>query len=56
LEYHFVSSRDKTDVDVYCISSYLKAAIIGGNENKQTLSMEEQKCLYAFDGGAILKK
>ena len=49
LEYHCVSSRCMEDVDVYCLSCYLKTAVVGGNDNKRVLTKEEEMCLMEFD-------
>ena len=48
LEYHCLSSRCQSDVDIYCVSSYLKTAVVGGNDNKRNLSEHEMACLKAF--------
>jgi hypothetical protein len=48
LEYHCLSSRCQSDVDIYCVSSYLKTAIVGGNDNNRQLSEKEVECLNAF--------
>ena len=45
LEYHCLSSRCYTDVDLFCVSSYLKTAVVGGNDNKRKLSEREMACL-----------
>jgi hypothetical protein len=49
LEYHCLSSRVNADVDIFCVSSYLKTAVVGGNDNKRPLSEEEQMCLLAYE-------
>ena len=51
LEYHCLSSRCNTDVDIFCVSSYLKTAVVGGNDNKRTLDSKEQKCQLAYEYG-----
>ena len=48
LEYHCLSSRCQSDVDIYCVSSYLKTAIVGGNDTTRQLSENEVECLNAF--------
>ena len=50
LEYHCLSSRCTKNVDIFCDSSYLKTAVVGGNDNKRELSYSEFKCMLAFDG------
>ena len=49
LEYHCLSSRCYTDVDLFCVSSYLKTAVVGGNDNKRKLSEKEMDCLKYFE-------
>lgn len=49
LEYHCVSSRCNITKDVFCMSSYLKTAVVGGNDNKRKLNLEEQDGLEAYD-------
>ena len=56
LEYHCLSSRCKSDVDIFCLSSYLKTAVVGGHNNKRPLSKNEQECLKAFDKAVVAKK
>jgi hypothetical protein len=56
LEYHCLSSRCKEDVDIFCVSSYLKTAVVGGNDNKRALSEEEQKCLVAYEKSIAKKR
>ena len=48
LEYHCLSSRCQSDVAIYCVSSYSKTAIVGGNDNTRQLSEKEVECLNAF--------
>jgi len=48
LEYHCLSSRCQSDVDIYCVFSYLKTVIVGGNDNNKQLSKKEVECLNAF--------
>lgn len=45
LEYHCLSSRRCSEVDLFCVSSYLKTAVVGGNDNKRKLSEREMACL-----------
>ena len=56
LEYHCLSSRCKSDVDIFCLSSYLKTAVVGGHNNKRPLSKNEQECLKAFNEAVVAKK
>ncbi len=56
MEYHCVSSLCQNDVDVYCVSCYLKTAVVGGNDNKRKLNGEESECLGAFDDAVRLMK
>lgn len=49
LEYHCVSSRCNDEVDIFCISSYLKTAVVGGNDNKRALTENELDCMTAYD-------
>jgi len=48
LEYHCLLSRCKDDFDLFAVSSYLKTAVVGGNDNSVPLSNEEvkRKSLY----------
>ena len=48
LEYHCLSSRCCTEANLFCVSSYLKTAVVGGNDNKRNLSEHEMACLKAF--------
>ncbi len=48
LEYHCLSSRCQSDVDIYCVSSYLKTAVVGGNDNTRQLSEKAVECLNSF--------
>ena len=48
LEYHCLSSRCKADVDIFCVSSYLKTAIVGGNDNNRLLSDKEMESFNTF--------
>ena len=54
LEYHCVSSRCRGEDDVFCLSCYLKTAVVGGNNNKKKLSALEEECLGEYD--SILKQ
>jgi hypothetical protein len=57
LEYHCLSSRCDSDHNLFCVSSYLKTVIVGGNDNKRQLSVKEVKCMKAFDDANLsLKK
>ena len=49
LEYHCVSSRCNGEQRVFCMSSYLKTAVVGGNNNKRELDDEEFEVLSAYD-------
>ena len=49
MEYHCVSSRCDPNLDVFCLSSYLKTAVVGGNNNKRGLSNKEEEGLRAYD-------
>ena len=49
LEYHCVSSRCRSDVDVFVLSCYLKTAVVGGNDNKRQLTEREIDCLGEYD-------
>lgn len=49
MEYHCVSSRCFGEMELYCISSYLKTAVVGGNDNSIVLTDGEKKCMYAYD-------
>lgn len=48
LEYHCLSSRCNSDVDIFCVSSYLKTAVVGGNDNGKLLNEDEIKCLSLY--------
>lgn len=56
LEYHCLSSRCNEDVDIFCVFSYLKTAVVGGNDNKRALSEEEQNCLLAYENSCGKKR
>ena len=51
LEYHCLSSRCKDHYNLFCLSSYLKTAVVGGNNNSFPLSSEDMKCISLFDKG-----
>ena len=42
-EYHSVSSRVSNEDDVYCMSLYLKSAVVGLSDNKKPLTEEQQR-------------
>lgn len=48
LQYHCLSLRCKKDTDIYCITIYLKTAVVGGNDDKWVLTPDEQKCLETY--------
>jgi hypothetical protein len=48
LEYHCLSSRCKSDVNLFCVSSCLKTAVVSGNDNSKPLSEKEELCLSEF--------
>lgn len=58
LEPHCLSSRCSYDYDLFAVSSYLKTAVVGGNDNSIPLSSEELKCrcLYEDSKRKKLKK
>jgi hypothetical protein len=49
LEYHCLSSRCKDDYDLFAVSSYLKTAVVGGNDNSVPLSNEEMTCKSLYE-------
>jgi hypothetical protein len=55
LEYHCISSRCKDYYNLFAVSSYLKTAVVGGNDNSALLSMEERKC-FSFYEERVTKK
>ena len=58
-EPHCVSSRCAADTDVYCMSYYVKTAVVGGNDNQRELNEKEKKCLSLCDikiGKKVTKK
>jgi hypothetical protein len=56
LEYHCVSSRCDPSMDVFCLSSYLKTAVVGGNDNSRGLDDEESKGLNVYDNILVKDK
>ena len=48
-EPHMISSRTTDDVDIYCLSFYLKSKVIGGNDNKKELNEEQKYYVTLFD-------
>jgi hypothetical protein len=56
LEYHCLSSRCDETVDIFCVSSYLKTAVVGGNDNSRVLTSREVECLMAYDKFVMEKK
>ena len=49
LESHCVSSRCRSDEDVFVLSCYLKTAVVGGNDNKRELNEKEIQSLQEYD-------
>jgi hypothetical protein len=49
LEYHCLSSRCDDAVDIFCVSSYLKTAVVSGNDNSKLLTHKELECMSAYD-------
>jgi hypothetical protein len=49
MEYHCVSSRCYDGLELYCVSSYLKTAVVGGNDNGKVLTDMEKKCMFAYE-------
>jgi hypothetical protein len=49
LEYHCVSSRCNSEMDVFVLSCYLKTAVVGGNDNKRRLNDREEEGLRKYD-------
>ena len=49
MEYHCVSSRCDPSIDVFCLSSYLKTAVVGGNNNKRKLNQGEDYGRLLFE-------
>jgi hypothetical protein len=49
LEPHCLSSRCRDDYNLFAVSSYLKTAVVGCNDNSKPLSMEELKCKSLYD-------
>ena len=48
-EPHMISSRTRIEVDIYCLSFYLKSKVIGGNDNKKELSKDQQYYAELFE-------
>lgn len=44
-----MSSRCRSDTDVFCVSYYLKTAIVGGNNNERILNKEEIECMMKYE-------
>ena len=42
-EPHCVSSRCRNNEDVYCLSSYVKSAVVSGNDNEQIVTGEVER-------------
>jgi hypothetical protein len=49
LEPHCLSSRCRDDYDLFAVSSYLKTAVVGGNDNSVPLSNEELNCKSFYE-------
>jgi hypothetical protein len=49
LEYHCLSSRCNDELNLFAVSSYLKTAVVGGNDNSVSLSTDEVKCMSMYD-------
>jgi hypothetical protein len=49
LEYHCLSSRCDDAVDIFCVSSYLKTAVVSGNDNGKVLNQKELECMSAYE-------
>jgi hypothetical protein len=49
LEYHCLSSRCSEDYNLFAVSSYLKTAVVGGNDNSIALSSEEMRCKLLYE-------
>jgi hypothetical protein len=49
LEYHCLSSRCNEASDIFCVSSYLKTAVVSGNDNSKLLTQKELECMSAYD-------
>jgi len=48
-EPHMVSSRTKNEIDIYCLSFYLKSNVIGGNDNSQELNEEQEHHVNLYE-------
>jgi hypothetical protein len=49
LEYHCLSSRCDDAVDIFCVSCYLKTAVVSGNDNGKVLNQKELECMSAYE-------
>jgi hypothetical protein len=49
LEPHCLSSRCRDDYNLFAVSSYLKTAVVGGNNNSIPLTSEELKCASLYE-------
>jgi hypothetical protein len=49
LEPHCLSSRCRVDYNMFAVSSYLKTAVVGGNNNSTPLTSEELKCSSLYE-------
>jgi hypothetical protein len=49
LEPHCLSSRCRDDFNLFAVSSYLKTAVVGGNNNSIPLTSEELKCASLYE-------
>ena len=48
-EPHMISSRTNNEIDIYCLSFYLKSNVIGGNDNKKELSEDQEHYANLFE-------
>lgn len=48
-EAHMISSRCQNEDDIYCLSFYLKSNLIGGNDNSQLLTEEQEGCQWHYE-------
>ena len=48
-EPNMISSRCHDDDDVFCLSFYLKTALMGGNNNDLELTVEQKECLKVYE-------
>jgi hypothetical protein len=49
LEPHCLSSRCRDDYNLFAVSSYLKTAVVGGNNNSIPLTIDELKCKSVYE-------